>query len=183
MGSTTQVTVTNGKWCVGTHRGSGIDGVRLEPFRAFQSKLPAPIMNRDKYLRPACYGKLFPTNEAATAYSVEHGFSQIGYPRPSAFITLKLSPATRRYLKAITNLPARWSALMKIINRNRWDSEYLRAVEFAPYMAKTRIEWNLYLEGDFAQLRAIRQGKLAHEAVKQILGDTYVQPTPMQEVQ
>ncbi len=139
-----------------------------------------PQHNKGKYRRPACYGKIFPTSEAATAYSVEHGFSQVFYGRPSAFITLRLSPATRRYLKSIPDVNARWDALGKIVLHRQYDEgRYFQNVRFQPCFAKTRIEWNLYLQGDFAQLRAIRSGKLAHEAVTQILGPDAPKPTPM----
>jgi hypothetical protein len=136
-------------------------------------------MSNGKYRRPACYGKLFPTQEDATEYSVLHGFSQVYYGRPGAFISLRLSPATRRYLKSITDLDARWDALQKVL-KNTLSTDggrYFDGIRFAPYAAKTRAEWNLYLDGDFEQLRRIRSGKLAHEAVKHILGDDYAQPT------
>jgi hypothetical protein len=160
MGSTHQTTVSNGKWCVGTCSGSGIKGVRFEPF------MP-PQHNGGKYRYPASHGTIFPTQEAATQFSIEQGFSQPFYPRPSAFITLKLSPATRRYLRSITNITARWDALEKVVG-SKLDIDggrYFRGVRFAEYAANTRVEWNLYLDGDFEQLRRVRSGQLAHKDV------------------
>lgn len=181
MGSTRQTTITNGKWNAGTCSGSGIDGVRFEPFRVVRGEGKV----QDKYIHPSCYGQLFPTQEAASTFALEHGFTQVYYGRPSAFITLKLSPATRHYLKSITDYTARWDALEKVLSKTLCidGGRYFQSIRCAPFAAKTRAEWNLYLDGDFEQLRQVCYGKLAHEAVlkrlKQILGDAYAEPTSM----
>ncbi len=81
-------TTTNGPWNVGYCSGTNIVGTLFQPFR---------VMN-GKYLKPGCYGTSFPTLEAASAYSLAHGFSATYHKRPWGFIGLRLSPATRRYV-------------------------------------------------------------------------------------
>lgn len=43
-------------------------------------------------------GKVFETSEAAHAAALERGYCKLFFNRPNQFITLRLAPATRRFL-------------------------------------------------------------------------------------
>lgn len=143
-------TVCANGWSVGVTTGSFIEGARLGITRNLNG-------NWRTQLNPTGDGMMFATSEQAYDWAFAHGYLKVHYPRPSGFIALKLSPATRRYLKA---LPAekRLSALRKIF-KDFTAKDYFKAVLLAPYMADTRARWEHYMEtgGDLNNVYHVRR--------------------------
>lgn len=137
-------------WNVGYMSGSGIDGVEFQPFKGFF---------KGKARRAGCYGKLFPNQDAADQYALEHGFTQSYYKRPFAFISLNLSPATRRFLKSQPNRAARWYWLRKILGDASQD-RYFKSVDTASYMHDQRNTWDDYMSGNWQVYRHQYEPKL-----------------------
>lgn len=133
-------TVTNDAWNVGA-MGSCETGKYVYEFQPFRCNAPFSF---EHMLKPGCYGMQFPSIEAYSAFALERGFTQVYYSRPAAFIGLRLSPATRRYLKALPTVKARWDALARILPKTERGS-YFRAVKTASYMKGERNRWLNYM--------------------------------------
>lgn len=117
------------------------DGKYVYEFQPFRCHAPFSF---DHLLKPGCYGMEFPSTEAYSAFALERGFLQTYYPRPWAFIGLRLSPATRRYLKGLPTIRAQFSALAVIL-KGEHKGSYFRAVKSAKYMRKERNRWIHYM--------------------------------------
>jgi len=153
---------TNGNWNVGAITSSDIAGYRFEPFRL--------LRGWDKVLRPSCYGKLFKTHEEMDAYALEHGFTQVYHHRPNAFITLRVSPASRRYLASLPNHKARWGALLVMLGKERIGS-YVRTLLTASYMKERREAMEAYMltgadPSNDPRRRTYRKARIARPAQK-----------------
>jgi hypothetical protein len=133
------MTTTTEHWNNAVVTGSNIDGARIEPFKGFD--------RRGVTRRAGCWGKLFPTSDEAWAWLLEHGFTQEYYGRPYAFIDLRLSPATRRYLKS---KPAaqRWDILAFLLGDDGHRA-YFRAMRHDGCMAERRDKWSRYMAGEW----------------------------------
>lgn len=125
------MTCTNGGWSVSTTTGSNIEGAILDTRRQLGGSW-------DKALHPQHPN--FPNSDAAFAYALEHGFTQVYYARPNGFIDLRLSPATRRYLrsKSVTEV---WTLLPKILSPGWVSGTYFRSVKSKKFMQATRDRW------------------------------------------
>jgi hypothetical protein len=133
-------TVSSQNWNCAVCTGTNIPGARIEPFKGF-----AP---NGKTRRPGCYGRLFPDSDSAWAFMREHGFTQDYHRRPDAFIDLRLSPATRRYLLGKTD-SERWDILERI--HGEWtNGNYMRSMRHASYMAERREKWSRYMAGEWS---------------------------------
>lgn len=133
-------TVTNDNWSVGAY-GSMIKGKMVYEFQPFK------VHGRftwDHMLKPGCYGMKFDSTDAYSAYALERGFTQQYYSRPWAFIGLRLSPATRRFLKGKT-VKQIFHYLARILDKTG-EGSYFRAVKTASYMREERRRWINYVQ-------------------------------------
>ena len=109
--------------------GDGIDGALLHVGRTINGSR----------MRAECDDKPFPSTDAAMEYALAQGFLRIYNRRPNGFIDLRLSPATRRYLRSKTDKQI-WALLPRILgvtDRN----DYFHSVRVKDYMADTRKRW------------------------------------------
>lgn len=110
--------------------GSGIDGATLSTRRQLGGRW-------ELALDPAHPN--FPSSDAAFGYALSHGFCQLYYSRPKGFIDLRLSPATRRYLRGKSDKEI-WTLLPRILGVSERD-QYFYAVRVKDYMEETRSRW------------------------------------------
>lgn len=132
-----QKTVTADGWSTSLTTGHGITGAR---FNAVKMDGNYKVIRR-----AATDGKIFPTSEAAWAHAIEHGFTREYFARPSAFIQLRLSPATRRFITAQPE-KKRWFWLGKVIGMEA-TKRYWREMHTKGCMAERRKQWNAYMAG------------------------------------
>ncbi len=127
------MTCTQDNWNVGTMSGGDIDGVLLQPFKGFF---------RGKARRAECYGKRFDSSDEAFAYALEHGYTQEHVGRPGAFIYLRLSPASRHWLRSKHKADF-WDCLEALVKEGAGD--YWNALRTKSYMASRRAEMEEYV--------------------------------------
>lgn len=85
--------------------------------------------------------RIFPNTDAAFSFALEHGYLQVYQPRPNGFIVLRLSPATRRYLRTKSNKEI-WNLLKRILGKDAQKrGSYFHTVRTQSYMQETRQRW------------------------------------------
>ena len=85
------------------------------------------------------YGRVFATSDDAWQHMRQAGYSQEWFSRPNAFIDLRLSPATRRFLRG-ADKERFWELLTKLLGKDG-HSEYFRAVKSRTCMDSTNARW------------------------------------------
>jgi hypothetical protein len=123
-------TVTANHWSVSVTTGTDIDGAILSTRRQIGGRWELALDPKHPN---------FPNSDAAWNYARAKGFTQVYYSRPNGFIDLRLSPATRRYLRSKTNAEV-WTLLPKILGVSPYE-RYFHTVESAGYMAERRHVW------------------------------------------
>ena len=135
--------VTNFGWSVSTHSGSGIDGAILNVSKRRGSKIENGV-SVPRYQRAELDGKKFSTSDLAFEAAAEMGYTVRANGRPSAFIHLRLSPATRRFLKPLSQAE-RVLHLMRIARGSA--CEMVSDTFGKPFMSSRAVEWMKYLDG------------------------------------
>lgn len=93
--------VTNFGWSVSSASGSGIHGAVLHVYKQ-RGMTVVDGYQCSRTQNGELDGKLFPSTDAAHAAAAERGYTTKAYRRPMSFIQLRLSPATRRFLKPLS---------------------------------------------------------------------------------
>lgn len=145
-------TCTQDNWNVSYDSGGNIKGVKLSVFKGFHN-------GNARY--SGYNGKTFETHEQAGLFALEHGYTQIFYSRPSAFIQLRLSRRTRKYFKTL-NPERQWIELERLIQNkdgikyyNEVNKSYFHSVRSESCCQETRDKWNQYMAGNWQVFRIV----------------------------
>ena len=122
-------TCSSPNWCAGVIIGGGEPGYRCTPTRHVGGKM----------FKGGSYGRVFATSDEAWDHMRQAGYSQEWFSRPNAFIDLRLSPATRRFLRG-ADKERFWELLTKLLGKDG-HSEYFRAVKSRTCMDSTNARW------------------------------------------
>lgn len=135
--------VTNFGWSVSNTTGSGIDGAILNVYKNRGLKVVKGYQ--------ACWlqngelnGKHFKSSEAASEAAAAHGYTKTYFSRPTSFINLRLSPATRRFLKPLSN-DERMLHLLRLCKETTCNM--VAEVATKECLSSRLAEWMEYLDG------------------------------------
>lgn len=93
-----------------------------------------------KVMDAECDNRQFANSDEAHQYALQVGFLQPYFHRPNGFINLRLSPATRKYLRTKTDKEI-WKLLPQILNVKDQPGRYFYDVRVKSYMNETRVRW------------------------------------------
>jgi len=134
-------TCSSPNWCAGVISGCGEPGYRCTPTRHVGGKM----------FKGGSYGRVFATSDEAWDHMRQAGYSQEWFSRPNAFIDLRLSPATRRFLRGRPQFELRgW---LELLLGGNGHSEYFRAVWQKGCMESTRARWVAAIYGPLSGSR------------------------------
>ena len=132
--------VTSSGWSVSSCSGGDIKGAILHVYRR--------VNHNGKLRNGELDGRLYPSSDAAHQAAFERGYTKRYYSRPTAFIHVRLSPATRRYLLTKT-VQERRELLKKITEHGSiTTATYFRQVMTDSCMRPTRDRWDSYMAGE-----------------------------------
>ena len=132
--------VTSSGWSVSSCSGSDIKGSILHVYRRQE--------HNGKMRNGELNGRLYPSSDAAHQAAFERGYTKRYYSRPTAFIHVRLSPATRRFL--LTKTPKQRREVLEVLVKRSGaaiTSVYFRQVMTASCMRPTRDRWDDYMAG------------------------------------
>lgn len=131
--------VTSSGWSVSSCSGYDIKGAILHVYRREN--------HNGKLRNGELDGRVYPSSDAAHQAAFERGYTKRYYSRPTAFIHVRLSPATRRFLLTKT-VKERRELLKKITEHGSiTTATYFRQVMTASCMRPTRDRWDDYMAG------------------------------------
>ena len=132
--------VTAKGWSVSSTSGGDIKGAILHVYRR--------VEHNGKLRSGELDGRLYPSSDAAHQAALERGYTVRYYGRPNAFINLRLSRATRKFLA--TKTPKQRREVLEVLVKRSGaaiTSVYFRQVMTASCMRPTRDRWDDYMAG------------------------------------